>query len=133
MGACAKKGCTNNTNKNPKTGRDHKYCKSCSIYLKNNKTYRNKTKTKKESEPKLFVLKGNRLRINFSHTTKIITVDRECRAVMFNEERQANNGETMKYVLQIKKGSNILVSILSDNKKDRDKQFRKLQKILNTL
>jgi hypothetical protein len=80
-----------------------------------------------------FVLRGHTLTINYTGKTKHINVNRLTRVVKYNDDKEGSSGKIFHYVIDIKQGTELLSNILYDNKKERDRDFERLQMLLSRL
>lgn len=69
--------------------------------------------------------------INYSHTTKKITVSMQTRAIMYNAPKTAANGNTYSFVIELKDCGRVLATLLYSKKHERNSEFRRLQSVLN--
>jgi hypothetical protein len=150
MAVCKAAGCSKQTNINPKTGL---YNALCFDHFKQQQGTSSDTKGKRPSidkgsglkkapkktiQPKvkkssLFVLRGDTLTINYSHTVRHIRVNMYTRAVKYNEDAIGASGNHFKYIIDIKQGNESIIRVLMDTKKERDTEFDRLQQLLSSL
>jgi hypothetical protein len=142
MSTCRIAGCTEKTNTNPKTGKANPLCYK---HFKEQQSNTNRpgpstSPGKKKVTPKpfkkkaeLFVLRGDTLTINYSHTVRHITVNMYTRAVKYNEDAVGASGNHFKFIIDIKQGNESIIRVLIDTKKERDTEFDRLQQLLSTL
>jgi hypothetical protein len=144
MNTCKIAGCTEKTNINPKTGKPNPLCykhfKELQVNTNNKPTSTSPGKKIVTPRPKpvkkkaeLFVLRGNTLTINYSHTVRHISVNMYTRAVKYNEDATGASGNHFKFIIDIKQGNESIIRVLVDTKKERDTEFDRLQQLLSTL
>jgi hypothetical protein len=146
MAVCKAAGCTKQTNINPKTGLYNALCYD--HFKQQSKTPHSKPSIDKKSglkkapiktiQPKvkkssLFVLRGDTLTINYSHTVRHIRVNMYTRAVKYNEDAIGASGNHFKFIIDIKQGNESIIRVLMDTKKERDTEFDRLQQLLSSL
>jgi hypothetical protein len=152
MAICKVAGCNKETSINPKTGHYNMLCFKHFKEQQNTSTPNRgqgrkqglgrgaapKKSPKSTIQPKvkkssLFVLRGNTLTINYSHTVRHIPVNMYTRVVKYNEDSVGASGNHFKYIIDIKQGSESIIRVLIDTKKERDIEFDRLQQLLSTL
>jgi hypothetical protein len=151
MARCKVAGCSNDAGINPKTGRPNTVCMQHYLEAKGTqasapnspkkfsgvdkeKGPRRKQKTSSTApRVELFVLRGHTLTINYTGKTEHFEVNRLTRAVIYNDDKEGRSGKVFHYIIDVKQGVKVIANILFDSKRERDREFAKLQALLSTL